>query len=223
MKYQKLMLFGYLGLIGSILVGIGEFLMHYNNVSYTSDIPYGFMLHVSKSNMTTGHFLMVAFVPFYFFGYWHLYHALKPGNKKLALAVLILGIYAFTIGGIWIGSRAHLGYLIHSQAISGSPELFESLVESYTFHLESLVQALRLFVFLISIFFVITILKGDTLYPKWMAFFNPILLLGIVFGLFFIFPTVGNYLVPTAMNVAHFVLFAASLFSLGQSSLSTNS
>lgn len=214
MENKNILLFGFLGLAGSILVGIGEFLMHYNAVSYTSDIPYGFMLHIQTSKMTIGHFLMVAFVPFYFFGYWHIYQALKPGGKKLALAVLVLGIYAFTVGGIWIGSRAHLGVLIHSQAASSTPDLFNALVHSYTLHMESLVQALRVFVFLLSLFFVIAILRGNTLYPKWMAFFNPILLLAIVFGLFFIIPTIGNYLVPTAMNVAHFVLFSVSIFAL---------
>lgn len=217
MNQRQLLLFGYLGLTGSILVGIGEFLVHYNPISYTdNEIPYGYMLHVSKENMTLGHFLMVGFVPLYFAGYWHIYHALKKGSPLLASAVLLLGIYAFTIGGIWVGSRAQMGYMIHEQIASGQAHLFESLVDSYTYHLENLVNVLRVLILLISGCFVAAILKGNTMYPKWMICFNPILLLGIVFGLFLILPGIGKYLVPSAMNVAHFVLFSFSIYSISK-------
>lgn len=80
--------------------------------------------------------------------------------------------------------------------------------------METLVQLLRVIVLAISIIFVTAILKGNTLYPKWMAWFNPVLILATVFLLFFLMPSIGNFIAPTAMNVTHVVVFSASLFAL---------
>lgn len=90
----------------------------------------------------------------------------------------------------------------------------EGIVASYEKHVEVWVQVLRVLVLAISVCFVWAILRGGTLYPKWMALFNPITLLLLVFFLFFCVPAVGKYLAPTAMNVAHLMLFSASLIAL---------
>jgi hypothetical protein len=207
--------FGYLGLIASIMVGIGEFLLHFPPISPELSIPYDFFLNISEQHLSWGHYLVIPFVPLYIFGYWHLYLALRPGSKTLAKAVLTLGIFAFVIGGMWISSRAHLGIMVQELlAANASEELQEKLFASYDFHIENLVQILRVIVLLLSIVFVWAILKGGTLYPKWMAFFTPVLPLAIVFALFFGLRPIGQYLIPTAMNIAHFLLFAASLWAL---------
>ncbi len=208
--------FGYLGLIASIMVGIGEFMLHFTPEQ--TDIAYGYFLSIPESRLTLGHFIVIFFVPLYIFGYWHLYQALKPGNKKLASAVLTLGIFAFVIGGMWIGSRAHFGVMLHSLHEANNPALLEEMISSYELHMENLVQILRVIILSLSICFVWAILKGGTLYPKWMAFFNPILLLVFVFALFFFVHPIGQYLAPTAMNVAHFGLFTASIIALRKNS-----
>jgi hypothetical protein len=73
---------------------------------------------------------------------------------------------------------------------------------------------LRVLILVISAVLVFTILRRPTLYPRWMAWFNPFGLLVVVFLLFLYVPAVGNYLMPTAMNVAHAVMFGASLWAL---------
>lgn len=155
--------------------------------------------------------MVVFFVPFYIAGYWHFFLAIKPGGNKLAIAILIAGVFAFVIGGMWIASRGMLGFIAKSYA-AGEATL--SLLEKYKLLMETLVQALRLIVMLISILFVIAILKRKTLYPRWMAFFNPALILSTVFVLFFLLPSVGNIIAPTAMNVTHITVFTASLLAL---------
>jgi hypothetical protein len=211
---NNIKLFGWLGLLASIMVGAGEFLIHFNSDGFNSEIPFGYFLGIEPIRFTIGQYLMVPFIPLYIFGYWHLYLALKPASENLAKAVLTLGIFAFVIGGIWVGSRAHFGVTIQALNEANLPELQHKIIASYELHVENLVQILRVVVLLISVFFVWAILKGGTLYPKWMAFFNPIFLLIIVFTLFFFVRPIGQYLAPTAMNVAHFGLFSASLFAL---------
>lgn len=208
--------FGWLGLLASIMVGAGEFLIHFNPEGISNEIPYAYFLDIEPSRFTIGHYLMIPFIPFYIFGYWHLYLALKPASEILAKAVLTLGIFAFVIGGIWVGSRAHLGMTIQALSDSNTPELQQKILASYGLLIENLVQILRVVVFFISVFFVWAVLKGGSMYPKWMVFFNPILLLIIVFTLYFFVRPIGQYLAPTAMNIAHFGMFSASLFALNK-------
>jgi len=201
---------GIIGLIGAIMVGIGEFLLHYNPAGYNGG-QYTFFVSIANWRLITGHFITVLFVPFYIAGYWHFYLALKKGSNQLALAVLILGLFAFVIGGMWIGSRGLLGFMAKSYA-AGETSL--SLLDKYRLLMETLVQLLRVIVLAISVIFVTTILKGNTQYPRWMAWFNPALILATVFLVFFVVPLIGNFIAPIAMNVTHIIAFSASLIAL---------
>ena len=211
---RQLMLFGYLGLAASLLVGLGECLVHLNLTPPEDGVPYSYFLGISRETLTLGNYLIVPFIGLYIFGYYHLYLALKPGGEKLATAVLTLGIFAFVIGGVWVSSRAHFGTTLQLLEEAGNAGLREGIVASYEKHVEIWVQALRVLVLAISVCFVWAILRGGTHYPKWMALFNPITLLLLVFFLFFCVPAIGKYLAPTAMNAAHLILFSASLIAL---------
>ena len=68
----------------------------------------------------------------------------------------------------------------------------------------------------LSVVFVIAILKGGTYYKKWMAIFNPIVILLLVFSTLFWAKDLGKHLAPIAMNVTHFILFALSLYQLNK-------
>lgn len=210
---KNIKMFGVLGLIASIMVGIGEFMVHYTP-GFSDATGFDFFLPIPESRLALGHYLMIPFIPLYIFGYWHIYLALKSGSQFLAKAVLTLGIFAFMIGGIWVGSRAHLGVTVQQLAELDNIEVKQAIIDSYNLHQENLVQILRVLILLLSICFVWAILKGGTLYPKWMAFFNPITLLLLIFLSFILVPSIGEVLIAPAMNVAHFILFSASLLSL---------
>ena len=104
---------GYLGLIASILVGLGEYFLHYSPDILEHSKDYEFFEYVSLNHLTIGHFLSVIGLPFYFAGYIHIYKMLKSGNELLARVVLAVGFIAFAVGGIWIGSRASIGNIVH--------------------------------------------------------------------------------------------------------------
>jgi len=206
---------GYLGLFASILVGLGEYFLHYSDSILEYAENYEFFKFVSLNNLTIGHFLAVIGLPFYFAGYIHIYKMLRPGNELLARIVLAIGFVAFAVGGIWIGSRAFVGTIVHMQneidAIS-----YQTILNNYTDHLEVLVQILRVVIALLSIFFVVTILKGGTFYKKWMAIFNPIVILLALVAIGKFLPSIGKHMLPILMNVTHFILFSLSLYQLNQ-------
>ncbi|EDM44610.1 hypothetical protein SCB49_13600 [unidentified eubacterium SCB49] len=218
---NKIFITGILGLLASILVGAGEFLLHYSPQIIGNADNYQFFQFVSKNSLITGHFLAVFGVPFYFLGYYHIYKMLEKGNEKLAATVFGLGVLAFTIGGFWITSRAFLGTIVQLQNDIDAT-VYQKILDNYTLISESLVQILRVIILLLSVFFSVTILKGGTYYKKWMAVFNPITLLIAVFVIYFISPQTGKYIAPIAMNVVHFIVFSLSLYQLkkiNQSSL----
>ncbi len=177
MKTTRLL--GYLGILASILVGTGEYLLHYSNHVLDFAANYEFLKFVSIENLKTGHFLALVGLPLYFAGYFHIYNMLKSGNKFLATSVLILGIVSFSIGCVWIGSRAFLGTIVHLKT-EITPTVYQTLLDNYTNLLEILVKILRFIVAFLSVVFVLAILKGGTKYKKWMAFFNPITILLIL-------------------------------------------
>lgn len=213
MKLTKTL--GYLGLIASILVGLGEYFLHYSSEILGHAENYEFFNFVTLDNLTTGHFLAVIGLPFYFAGYIHVYRMLKSGNETLARIVLAIGFIAFAVGGIWIGSRASIGNIVHLKEIINT-STYQNLIAHYTQHMEILVEVLRIVIASLSVVFAIAIIKGGTYYKKWMAFFNPIVILILLVVLGKLIPSIGKHMLPILMNVTHFILFALSLYQLNK-------
>lgn len=206
---------GYLGLLGAILVGIGEFYLHYSTNVLSANGEFNFFAFVPIDNLKIGHFIAMIGIPFYFAGYIHIYRMLKSGNENLARTVLALGFIAFTVGGVWIGSRGYLGSLVHLKNDMPA-QTYSKIITNYNEFLEILVQVLRVVIALLSIVFSWAILKGGTLYKKYMAFFNPIIILILLVVIGMTFPQIGRYFLPILMNITHFVIFSLSLYQLNK-------
>jgi len=213
LKLTKIL--GVLGLIASILVGLGEYFLHYSTEILGHAENYEFFKFVSLNNLTIGHFLAVLGLPFYFAGYIHIYRMLKSGNETLARIVLGVGFVAFAVGGIWIGSRASIGNIVHLKT-SINVSTYNTLLDHYTNHMEILVKILRVVIATLSVVFAITVLKGGTYYKKWMTFFNPIVILLLLVLIGKLLPQIGKHMLPILMNVTHFILFSLSLYQLNQ-------
>ncbi len=211
---RLLMPLGFAGLAASLGVGAGEFLVHYTGGAPHPGTPFGFLLAVPTGRMTVGHFLMVGFLPLYFLGYGHIYLALRPAGRGLAGATLVLAIFALATGGVWVGSRAFLGHLVHLFDGPALRERWPEVERVYGLLLENLLTALRALMLGVSALFAWGVLSGRSLYPRWMALLSPALTVALIFLVMPAAPRVGALLVPAAMNVAHAALFAASLIAL---------
>jgi hypothetical protein len=197
---------GLAGLAAAILVGMGEFLLHFDPRARFSG-GYEFMADISDARLTAGHFLAMIGIPLYFIGCWHIYQMLKPASNKIAFAAFLIGSYGFMFGAVWMGSRASIGSLQHH------PELLAStnLVALYETRYETLLQVIRITTLTLSGIYVYLVLKGGTRYPKWMAAVNPFLLIIASFLVYLIAPAIGKYMMPIALNIAFAVFFASSL------------
>jgi len=202
---------GLLGVLGALLVGVAEFSLHYTP-SHEYHEDYRFFLGTPAWRLTLGHFLAIFSVPLYFIGYWHVCERLRPAAAWMRRLFFGAGVYAFSIGGVWIGSRVYLALLIQAeQRSSGAAQVeLSRLLAEASFYNEQSVLALRVAILLISGLFVYLVATGKTSYPRWVALFNPIALVLASFALYFTVPALGGYVMPIAMNVAHLFFFGIS-------------
>jgi hypothetical protein len=207
-QQQLLVLTGVVGVIAAIVVGAGEFLLHFDPMARYSETDYDFMLAASDSRQTIGHFLGVLGAPLYVVGCWHIYLMLKPANQMLAFIGFLASAYGFMIGADWISSRASIGALVHFQQSGGS---IEGLVPLYHLRYESLLSVTRVTTLVISLIFIYLTLTGRSHYQKWQAILNPLLLLIMCFVIYLVSPAIGKYLMPIALNVGFGLFFLMSV------------
>jgi len=218
-NYNLMMIAGCVGLIGALLVGVGEFTLQFSPLGGYEATDYHYFARISEARLTAGHFFSVLAAPLYLAGYWHLGQAfVHGGSVKAGWFITLFGGYAFVVGTAWLGGRVYLALTAHAIAGAGSPEqlaTLQLLLTGFAEHNEPLVNALRLAMLIVSVLWVVLILRGKTLYPRWMALFSPIFLLGLIFLIYFkISPTLGAWLLPAAMNIVHVIVFALSMLVL---------
>ncbi len=196
---------GILGLVGAMLCGTGEFLLHFDPQARFSG--YDFMADISDARLTAGHFFAVVGVPLYFVGMWHIAQMLKPAGEKLSNILFLIGSFGFLYGAMWMSSRSSIGSLVHyPELIAGT-----NLVELYELRCETLLQVIRITTLVISIIYIFLVLTGRSRYPKWMAATSPIVLLILNFVIFLIAPAIGKFVMPIALNVGFATFFLLSL------------
>ena len=206
---NRVQIAGWLGLLGAILVGAGEFILQYSaGADYTHG--YDYFAQVSKFRITLGHFLSVLAAPLYVAGYWHLSKRIDPQGGNIGRIFFIVGAYAFIVGAAWMGQRAFLALTVHE--IAGGANL-QNLLMRFSALNEPFVNVLRAAMVIVSTLWIFQILRGRSDYPIWMALFSPALLLGVIIGLYIGMPKLGGLLIPNAMNVAHIVVFSLSLWT----------
>ena len=200
---------GVIGLLAAILVGAGEFLLHFDALGrFAEGGTYEFMLGISARRTTIGHFIGVLSAPFYIIGFWHIMKMLDPANPLVSRIAFAIMSYGIIVGAVWIGSRAAISSVVNSTSMV-DPMFFISL---YELRYENLLQVTRLAVLFFSVIFIWLVLSGRSHYPRWMALFNPILLILASFAIWMIAPVVGVYLMPIALNVAFALLFLFSIY-----------
>ena len=204
---NKIFITGVLGLVASILVGIGEYLLHYDALARFSEGGFDFMQGISASRTTLGHFFGVFGATLYPVGCYHIYLMLRPANEKAAFSAFLISSFGFIVGAVWIGSRASISAIMQ---LPETPELAQ-LIELYELRYETLLQVIRITTLILSVIFIWLTLSGRANYQRWMAIFSPFVLIIGSFIVYAIAPQIGKHLMPIALNVAFFIFFTLSL------------
>ena len=198
---------GLIGLLAATLVGIGEFLLHFDEMARYGE-GYEFFKGVPVEQATKGHFFGVLGAPLYIVGCWHLYHMLQPANRIAALIAFWTMAYGFVVGVVWIGSRATGSLIVNT--VGADPAGTELAL--YDLRYETLLTVIRIAALVFSVIFIWLTITGRTRYPKWFAVLNPIVLILFSFLIYVIAPDIGKYMMPIALNIAFFIIFLFSVF-----------
>jgi hypothetical protein len=204
---SQLLLTGLAGLAAAILVGIGEYLLHFDPQARFAAGGYTFLQGIDPKRTTTGHFFGVLGATLYPIGCYHIYLMLRPASDRVARAACLLAAFGFIVGTVWIGSRASISALAQLPASAAVSEL----IQLYEVRYETLLQITRLTTLLLSLAIVWLSLSGRSRYPRWIAIVNPIVLLLANFALFVVVPAIGKHTMPIALNVAFAVFFTLSI------------
>jgi len=205
---NQIKLSGLIGLLGAILCGTGEFLLHFDECRLgLGETGFDFMINTSEGRLNAGHFFAVIGVPLYFAGVWHIAEMIKPAGEKMSRALFLIGAFGFLYGAMWMSSRSSIGSLVHHAELIKDT----NLIALYNLRCESLLNVIRITTLVISIMYIKQVLTGLTRYPKWMAATSPIVLLVMNFIVLLIAPEVGRFVAPIALNVGFSIFFMLSL------------
>ncbi len=191
--------------------------------------PTECMAEIAPWRITAGVFIGVFMLPFQLAGLAPLYYGLKPLGRRTQLLAVIPSGHALTMGIAFHMSYAFMasGWKLYHAAVPGNQtaaalgnDLLKEapwndsaalMMKSFDFYWKLLIVIMLAELIFCSCFFAITVLRGKTLFPKWMAAFNPLLIIGAMFVIIFLIPSpVGGFIAPTILNTSNFVFFILS-------------
>jgi len=198
-----------LGLLGAVVVGAGEFLLHFVPGGPEGEISM--LEKVPLARASKGHFLAVLGTPLYYAGYYGLMRFFQKDNPVMAGLLLVAGALSFTFGGVYVSSRYFAAEVLQRSAGTVDHAFY---LQSYEDHYQVLVWSLRILITAVSVIYVMLILKNKQGVPKWLAIFNPIVLLILIISTLVWARPIGQYIAPVAMNTTHLIFFGLVLFQL---------
>lgn len=191
--------------------------------------PTECMAEISPWRITAGVFIGVFMLPFQLAGLAPLYYGLKPLGRKIQLLTVITSGHALTMGIAFHMSYAFMASgwkLLYAtmpwKQTAAAPEndlLKEapwndsaaSMMKSFDFYWKLLIVIMLSELIFCSCFFAITVLSGKTFFPKWMAAFNPLFIIGVMFAIISLIPSpMGGFIAPTILNTSNFTFFILS-------------
>ncbi len=166
----KIRLTGFLGILGGLVLFAGDMLFYYNGDE--TNLLQNMTTTADWRLILSGIFALIA-TWLYLFGLIPVYYAFKPTKPKVQHSVIILFAGILIAYGVVHG--AYTG-IVATAKIANDHQL--DLMK--TSHLAMQVNnAIRLLVYplfaALSVIFIYQVWQQKTLYPKWMAFFFPLL------------------------------------------------
>ena len=182
----------------ALLSSVADLLLLYHPEGGFLDPIPTFYGDISSSRMIWGHFLGIFFIPLELMGFLLVYKGLKPAGARKAKALAALAIYSTFPGVAYHGTCAMMGHMIQN---GGQAEL----VSSFRILADPLAVAFILGFLILSIIISVVVGRGKSLFPRWVAFFNPVSIYLVFFACWFLVPVIGRFLLPAGFNLAMFI------------------
>lgn len=171
----------------------------------------------SPERLAAGALVAVLTTPLYLAGTWHIYLALKPAGKWSALGPLLLLFASYCFAPFVHGSFYYLAEMIKLLPNLDPPaqaQVIEAATRSATV-LFGTYAVLVVFTLVGFVWMIITVARGGSLYPRWVAITNPILFMVIGSFLDRILPyPLSLWLEGAGLNLGMLFFFTLSLIVL---------
>lgn len=217
-KYSKsaglILIGGLAGITGVLVTVISDLILLGRPVNADMFFRLGTesMAGMAQWRITFGTFLGVFVLPLQIAGLIPFYVGLKPAGKLMPAVVTVMNAHAvmmgvaFHVSYAYIGSGWKLFYGLGSGNTAAS-----GMIKSFDFYWRILVLTMLAEISLASAYYVFAILKRKTLFPKWMALLNPLVVFIVMYPLIYFIPApVGGYIAPGYLNLSTMAFFILS-------------
>jgi hypothetical protein len=171
------------------------------------------LVAVSTDRLLWGSLLGVLTGPLYLLGYWHVYQGIKPAGRWLALPSFLLLAYGNAMAPFIHGSVVFVGETLRTLTAvdpADQDRLF-ALFEFQSHIVRGMSNVMMATGVIGSLGFAVAVGKGGTFYPRWMALFNPAVVLVVVMGSGHVLPSAVSAVVsPASLNIASFIFYSLS-------------
>ena len=213
-KARLMMILGIIGILGALITLVSDFILVGKPTDAFSFFKFGTetMKGFPEWRITAGTFLGVIALPVQVAGLVVVYYGLKPGGRYLSLVTFIAAVNALVMGVVFHVAYAFIGTGWKLQNEIGANNPFaEALIKKFDFYWKVIIFIMLAELSIFSLGYVLLILRGKTLYPKWMAILSPICVFIFMFPIVFILPApFGGYVASGYLNISTIVFFAFS-------------
>jgi hypothetical protein len=212
------LIMGLIGIIGVLLTIISDFILIGRPSSSNAFFKLGTesMADLSQWRITVGAFLGIIVIPIQIVGLTTIYYGLKSAGKIKAIIIVLTTAHtlmmavAFHTSYAFIASGWNLYYELGTRDL-----IAEKMINRFGYYWKIIIIIMSVELILSSAYFVFLILRGNTLYPKWMALFSPLCVLVYMYPVVLIAPKpIGGFIAPAFLNLATLVFFILSTITV---------
>jgi hypothetical protein len=212
------LIMGLIGITGVLLTIISDFILIGRPSSSNAFFKLGTesMADLSQWRITVGAFLGIIVIPIQIVGLATIYYGLKSAGKIKAIIIVLTTAHtlmmavAFHTSYAFIASGWNLYYELGTKDI-----VAEKMINRFGYYWRIIIIIMSVELILSSAYFVFLILRGNTLYPKWMALFSPFCVLLYMYPVVLIAPKpIGGFIAPAFLNLATLVFFILSTITV---------
>lgn len=212
---RQIRILGCIGLIAVFVTIVSDVILlgqPTSGYAYFSN-PTACMAVIPPWRILAGTLLGVCMLPFQLAGLAPVYYGMQPAGRKKQLLALIPAAHALMVGIAFHMAHAFIaeGWRL-SYGFSPANAAVDAMAKGFDRYWVLLLAIMLAEMLLCSGVLAMSVWKGRTRFPKWVAVCNPLCVLGVVFLVLLALPApIGGYVAPTIMNTTSLIYMTLSL------------
>lgn len=217
-KLQKeakiVLIMGLIGIAGVLVTIVSDFILIGRPSSASAFFKLGTesLAALSQWRIIVGAFVGIIVIPFQIAGLATIYYGIKTAGRTKALIVVLTTAHTLMMAVAFHTSYAFTasGWNLYYELGFGD-RVAEKMMYRFGYYWMIIIVIMAVELIFSSSFFVFLILRGSTLYPKWMALFSPACVLLYMYPIVLAAPNpIGGFIAPAFLNLATLVFFVLS-------------